>query len=297
MEVDGQNAEFAEGARLPRKPSVTTHYHSCSTRATGTGTGTVSCLGFDSEFNDDEFDVDNLMEDCQDGLEAQSDGAREEPQFGGLLLAPSKGGDIFDCFSDEESDHRGGFFDRIGTSFQFEEEILEKGPLSEATGAFEDSSDIASHFERLWGEGQKVVYDMSGQTPKLRSISYEALPMVVQQAEVMLAFTPPAGSRSISAEHKPDVSSSSSSSTDQSAPRQFTPARDMLRQSAPRPRAPARHILRLSSEHIAALGADLATPAKSSGSEPDSTEKDFSMSGAAGHALLRLRRLGSAEVS
>lgn len=213
------------------------------------------------------------------------------------MFAPSKGGDIFDCFPDEESDHRGGFFDRIGASFHFEEEVMEKGPLSKATGAFEDSSDIASHFERVWGEGQKGVYDMCGQTPKLRSISYEALPMVVQQAEVMLAFTPPAGSRSISAEHRPDVSSSSSSSsTDQFAPRQFTPARDMLRQSAPRPHSPARHILRLSSEHIAALGTDLATPAKCSGSEPDSTEKDFSISGAAGQALLRLRRLGSAEV-
>lgn len=195
-------------------------------------------------------------------------------------MQPSMGklGYIFECFPDDECDNRGGVYEFIGATF--EEDVLDDGPLSKATGAFGDSSDIASHFERLWSEVETGNTDNLGKTLKLRSISYDALPMLGHaEIEGVLASKPPAspaGSCPVSAEPMPRVRSSSGLP------------------SAPGQRAPARHILRLTSEKFAARGEGVATPTMGSGSDSD-PDSDYAMSGSVARTLLRLRRLGSAE--
>jgi len=158
--------------------------------------------------------------------------------------------------------------------------------LSKAVGVLEDNSDLASHFDRRWGEAEN---DWSRQTLTLRSVSYDSLPMPVHALGECLLVTaapvPPAESYPISAEPMPlvrtscggGINSSSSSSGDASVPRQAEP------------------VSPLPSGQAASHADNAASPTTGSGSELDTTTQlDAIMSGAAAQSLLRLRRLGKA---
>eukprot|EP00445_Apocalathium_hangoei_P021093 CAMPEP_0203901596 /NCGR_PEP_ID=MMETSP0359-20131031/43749_1 /ASSEMBLY_ACC=CAM_ASM_000338 /TAXON_ID=268821 /ORGANISM="Scrippsiella Hangoei, Strain SHTV-5" /LENGTH=225 /DNA_ID=CAMNT_0050825287 /DNA_START=30 /DNA_END=704 /DNA_ORIENTATION=+ len=225
MEVDRAQADWAEIAEAtpaPEKARAKSLFHRGSTRSTDTRN--LSSIEFDDPIDDLDSDADDLLGDSQDAGKYQSARTLEGPECGGFWQpSMEKEGNIFDCFPDDECDNRGGFNDLIGATF--EEDFLDDGPLSKATGAFEDSSDIASHFERLWSEVETGNADNLGKTLKLRSISYDALPMLGHaEGEGVLASTPPAspaGSCPISAEPMPHVRSSSCLP---SAPGQRAPA-------------------------------------------------------------------------
>lgn len=161
--------------------------------------------------------------------------------------------------------------------------------MSKAVGVLEDNSDLASHFDRRWGEAEN---DWSRQTLTLRSVSYDSLPMPVHALGECLLVTaapvPPAESYPISAEPMPlvrtscggGINSSSSSSGDASVPRQCAPVRPI----SPLP----------SGSHAD----NAASPTKGSGADLDmTTQLDGIMSGSPAQSLLRLRRLGRAEIS
>mmetsp|Transcript_132885 Transcript_132885/g.425279 ORF Transcript_132885/g.425279 Transcript_132885/m.425279 type:complete len:276 (+) Transcript_132885:107-934(+) len=273
---------------MPQKASAKRTLHSSSTRATGIESFLRSNSNL--EFDDSDSDADALLEEAQADTEHQTSGAAAERQFGGFWQPLMGKGPIFECFPDDECDNRGGFYVLAGDSV--EEEVFEEGPLSKASGAFEDNSDIASHFDRLGCQAENGWSDICGQTLTLRSISYDALPMPVHALGVgvlvVAPSVPPAESCPISAEPMPLVSSrcggginsSSSSSGDASLPRQGV----LVRPTSPLP----------SGSHAD----NAASPTKGSGSDLDmTTQLDGIMSGSAAQSLLRLRRLGRAEIS